>query len=124
MRLLPVPDGLVGERVDAALARMTGLSRSKVSELCAQGGVRMDGVVLGKSDRLVAGSLIEVDLPDPRPLGPAPTPVDGMSLVYEDEDIVVVDKPAGIAAHPSMGWDGCARCPQGHARPGGHLRGR
>jgi len=43
MRLLPVPDGLVGERVDAALARMTGLSRSKVSELCAQGGVRMTG---------------------------------------------------------------------------------
>ncbi|WP_172191038.1 RluA family pseudouridine synthase [Actinomyces faecalis] len=106
LRLLPVPDGLVGERADAALARMTGLSRSKVSELCAKEAVRLDGTPLGKSERLPVGALIEIDLPDPRPVGPTPTPVEGMSLLYEDEDVVVVDKPAGIAAHPSMGWDG------------------
>ncbi|QQM68046.1 RluA family pseudouridine synthase [Actinomyces weissii] len=106
LRVLPVPDGLVGERVDAALARMTGLSRSRAGELCAAGAVRLEGRALGKSDRLQAGQLLEVDLPDPRPSGPVATPVEGLELLYEDADIVVVDKPAGVAAHPSMGWDG------------------
>lgn len=106
LRLMPVPQGLVGERVDAAVARMTGLSRTRVGELCAEGGVRLEGAALGKSDRLPADALIEVDLPDPRPAEPVETPVEGMGILYEDEDIVVVDKPAGVAAHPSMGWDG------------------
>lgn len=105
-RLLPVPDGLVGQRADAALARMTGLSRSRIEDLCAAGGVRLDGVAVAKSERLPAGGLVEVDLPDPRPAEPVATPVESMGLLYEDEDIVVVDKPAGVAAHPSMGWDG------------------
>jgi len=106
LRLLPVPDGCNGDRVDAALARMTGLSRSRVGELCEAGDVRRNGEVLAKSARLRAGDLLEVDMPAPRPAEPVPTPVDGMELLYEDEDIVVVDKPAGVAAHPSMGWDG------------------
>ena len=105
-RLLPVPDGFDGERVDAALARMTGLSRSRVGDLCEAGCVRRNGEDLAKSARLHAGELLEVDLPDPRPVEPVATPVEGMELLYEDEDIVVVDKPAGVAAHPSMGWDG------------------
>ena len=105
-RLLPVPDGFDGERVDAALARMTGLSRSRVGDLCEAGGVRRNGEDLAKSARLHAGELLEVDLPDPRPVEPVATPVEGTELLYEDEDIVVVDKPAGVAAHPSMGWDG------------------
>ena len=106
LRLLPVPDGCNGDRVDAALARMTGLSRSRVGELCEAGHVRRNGEVLAKSARLRAGDLLEVDMPAPRPAEPVPTPVDGLELLYEDEDIVVVDKPAGVAAHPSMGWDG------------------
>ena len=106
LRLLPVPDGLAGERVDVALSRMTGLSRSKVGELCAAGAVRLDGAPAGKSGRVAADAMIEVDLPEPRPAEPVATPVDGMGLLYEDEDIVVVDKPAGVAAHPTMGWDG------------------
>ena len=106
LRLLPVPDGFDGERVDTALARMTGLSRSRVGDLCAHGDVRRNVEALTKSDRLHAGDLLEVDLPDPRPVEPVATPVKGMALLYEDEDIVVVDKPAGVAAHPSMGWDG------------------
>ena len=106
LRLLPVPDGCDGDRVDAALARMTGLSRSRVGELCEAGDVRRNGEVLAKSARLRAGDLLEVDMPAPRPAEPVPTPVDGMELLYEDEDIVVVDKPAGVAAHPSMGWEG------------------
>ena len=105
-RMLMVPDGLAGERVDVGLARMTGLSRSRVEDLCEAGEVRRGGETLAKSSRLRAGELLEVDLPDPRPVEPVATPVEGMELLYEDEDIVVVDKPAGVAAHPSMGWDG------------------
>ena len=101
VRLLPVPDGFDGERVDAALARMTGLSRSRVEDLCEAGEVRRGSESLAKSSRLRAGELLEVDLPDPRPVEPVATPVEGMELLYEDEDIVVVDKPAGVAAHPS-----------------------
>lgn len=70
LRLLPVPEGLVGERVDAALARMTGLSRTRVGELCQAGAVLRDGTALGKSERLGAGDLLEVDMPDPRPAEP------------------------------------------------------
>ena len=106
LRLLPVPDGFDGDRVDAALARMLGLSRNRIGELCETGYVRRNGEKLAKSARLRAGELLEIDLPDPGPAEPLPTPVEGMGLLYEDEDIVVVDKPAGVAAHPSMGWDG------------------
>ena len=104
--MLPVPDGLAGERIDVALSRMTGLSRSRVGELCALGSVRLDGARVGKSERVGAGAMVEADLPAPRAPEPAATPVEGLGLLYEDEDIVVVDKPAGVAAHPSMGWDG------------------
>ncbi|MBW3069743.1 RluA family pseudouridine synthase [Actinomyces sp. 594] len=106
LRLLPVPDGLAGQRVDVALARMTGLSRSRVEALCAAGRIRVDGAPADKSLRLDMGAMIEADLPDPRPVRPAPTPVDGLGILYEDDDIVVVDKPAGVAAHPSVGWEG------------------
>ena len=103
LRMLPVPDGLAGERIDVALSRMTGLSRSRVGELCALGSVRLDGARVSKSERVGAGAMVEADLPAPRAPEPAATPVEGLGLLYEDEDIVVVDKPAGVAAHPSMG---------------------
>ncbi len=108
---MPVPDGLLGDRVDVALARLLGLSRTRAAELAEAGGVLLDGRILGKSDRLTAGWL-EVTLPDAPggsgdPSGPpAATPVEGLAVVYEDDDLVVVDKPVGVAAHPSPGWDG------------------
>jgi len=107
LRELPVPDGLAGERVDAALARLLGLSRTAVADLADAGGVRVDGRAVGKSDRLRAGAWLEVDLPDP----PAAVelvaePVDGLVVVHDDDDLVVVDKPVGVAAHPSPGWTG------------------
>ncbi|MFH5822592.1 RluA family pseudouridine synthase [Georgenia sp. AZ-5] len=107
VRSLPVPDGLVGERVDAALARLLGLSRSRAAELATGGHVTLDGRTLGKSDRLVADGWLEVTLPDAVPAAePVPVPVEGMEIRYEDDDVVVVDKPVGVAAHPSPGWDG------------------
>lgn len=108
-RSLPVPDGLAGERVDAGLARLLGVSRTRVADLAEAGGVQLDGRPAGKSDRLVAGSWLEVDveaLDGPaRPAAP-PEPVPGMRIVHEDSDVVVVDKPVGVAAHPSPGWTG------------------
>jgi 23S rRNA pseudouridine1911/1915/1917 synthase len=107
-RLLPVPEGLDGERVDVAVARLLGLSRTRVADLIAARQVRVDGVVPAKSARLAAGSWLEVRVPRPGPPRPPviPTPVADMVVVYDDPDIVVVDKPAGVAAHPSPGWEG------------------
>lgn len=104
-RALPVPDGLEGERVDAGLARLFGVSRSRAADLAAGGYVRVDGQVVGKSDRLAAGDWLEVELPPAAPPA-APVAVPGLVVVYDDDDIVVVDKPVGVAAHPSPGWTG------------------
>ncbi|QHC02223.1 RluA family pseudouridine synthase [Epidermidibacterium keratini] len=105
--MLPVPDGLEGMRVDAGLARLLGLSRTAAAELAAAGDVLLDGQPVGKSDRLVAGGVLDVTLPDAAPAQPIEqSPVDGLRVVYSDDDIVVVDKPVGVAAHPSPGWEG------------------
>ena len=106
-RTLPVPDGLEGERLDAGLARLFGFSRTKAADLATAGLVTLDGAVVGKSERLRAGSLLEVDVPSPA-TAPAPPaePVPGLRIVYDDDHIVVVDKPVGVAAHPSPGWSG------------------
>ncbi len=104
-RRLAVPDGLDGERLDAALARMFGLSRSRAAELIGEGLVLLDGRPAAKSDRVLAGEPLQVTLPPPRPPEP-PRPVDGLVVLYEDEGILVVDKPRGVAAHPSPGWTG------------------
>ncbi|MBO0832390.1 MAG: RNA pseudouridine synthase, partial [Actinobacteria bacterium] len=104
-RRVPVPDGLDGERLDAALARMFGLSRSQAADLIGNGAVTVGGEPAGKSDRVAAGAWLEVSLPSPAPAA-APEPVPGMRILYEDADIVVVDKPVGVAAHPTPGWTG------------------
>ena len=106
-RSLPVPDGLVGERVDAGLARLLGLSRTRAAELATEGLVTLAGRPLGKSDRLPADAWIDVEIPEePTPLTIVATPVDGMRIVHDDDDLVVVDKPVGVAAHASPGWTG------------------
>ncbi|MFF5107727.1 RluA family pseudouridine synthase [Streptosporangium sp. NPDC000509] len=106
-RSLPVPDGLEGERLDAALSRLFGLSRTRAAELIVAGDVLVDGATAIKSDRVHGGAWLEVTLPPP-PTTPMPVaePVPGMHIVYEDDDIVVVNKPIGVAAHPTTGWTG------------------
>ncbi|WP_232548602.1 RluA family pseudouridine synthase [Propioniciclava soli] len=101
-----VPDGLAGERVDAAAARMTGVSRSRLAELIADGLVRLNGEAVGKSARVAAGDRLELEIPAPREAVVVPREVAGVRIVHDDADLVVVDKPAGVAAHPSLGWDG------------------
>ena len=106
-RNLPVPEGLEGMRADAALAKLLGLSRSVAAELCAAGDVVVEGTAVGKSDRLVAGSWLDVTLPEPpKPLVPKEELVEGMDVLYFDDDVIAVHKPVGVAAHPTIGWEG------------------
>jgi 23S rRNA pseudouridine1911/1915/1917 synthase len=106
-RVVSVPDGLTGERVDAAMARMFGLSRTRAAALIADGHVRLDGALAGKSDRVHGGSMLEATLPAlADPLTVTPELVEGIRIIHDDESIVVLDKPVGIAVHPSPGWSG------------------
>ncbi|MBV9515084.1 MAG: RluA family pseudouridine synthase [Mycobacteriaceae bacterium] len=106
-RSMPVPDGLAGMRVDAGLARLLGLSRTAAADLAEDGAVDVDGSRVGKSDRLTAGAWLAVRLPE-RPAAPENRieEVVGMTVLYADDDVVAVDKPAGVAAHASVGWTG------------------
>jgi 23S rRNA pseudouridine1911/1915/1917 synthase len=107
LRSLPVPDGLDGLRLDAALSRLFGLSRTAAAGVIETGGARIDGRVRGKSDRVLAGALLEVEIPDPERAPSAPPErVDGLVVLHEDDHVLVVDKPVGVAAHPSPGWEG------------------
>ena len=107
VRNLSIPEGLNQERVDAALSRLLGLSRNVIVGLIEAGEISKDGKAVGKSDRVITGDQLEVILPAAK--GEAKlvaTPVDGLKVVYDDEFLIVIDKPVGIAAHPSPGWQG------------------
>jgi 23S rRNA pseudouridine1911/1915/1917 synthase len=106
-RLLLVPPSLDGERADAALSKMLGLSRSTSADLLIAGAVLSGTELVSKSQRVTAEQVLEVTIPDKRdPLAVEPTDVADLRIVYEDADLIVVDKPAGVAAHPSVGWTG------------------
>ncbi|GAA4197370.1 RluA family pseudouridine synthase [Microbacterium oryzae] len=105
-RRLPIPDGLEGVRVDAALAKMLGFSRTFAAEVAEAGGVELDGIVVGKSDRVSAGSWLDVEWQPKEEPRVIPVEVPDLGIVHQDDDIVVVDKPSGVAAHPSVGWEG------------------
>jgi 23S rRNA pseudouridine1911/1915/1917 synthase len=102
-----VPDGLAGERVDSAIARMLGLSRSRAADLIAQDLVQVDGASVSKSDRVLPGAHLEVTIPaEPDRLEVVPEVVEGIKIIHDDSSIVVIDKPVGVAVHPSPGWRG------------------
>jgi 23S rRNA pseudouridine1911/1915/1917 synthase len=84
-----------------------GLSRTAVVKLLEDGDITTGGKAMPKSDRVTAGQVIDVLMPAPINTDPIPlTPLEGLTIVYDDQDIVVVDKPVGCAAHPSPGWTG------------------
>ena len=115
-RTVLVPDGLAGERVDTGIARMFGLSRTRAAELAGDGLVALDGVVVAKSERMHSGSMLEVSIPSQAdPLEVRAETVEGITIIHNDEAIVVIDKPVGVAVHPSPGWLGPTVV--------GHLRG-
>jgi 23S rRNA pseudouridine1911/1915/1917 synthase len=102
---LAVPAALAGERLDRALALLTGWSRAEVTRLIDDGAVLVGGRAVAKSHRLEAGALVELlSEPEPdQPPGPEPVPVD---VRFADDDLVVVSKPAGLVVHPGAGHGG------------------
>jgi 23S rRNA pseudouridine1911/1915/1917 synthase len=103
-KLLPAPDALVGKRMDVALSKMLGISRAKAGELIDSGQALVLDREISKSKTLRSGDLIELDIEKRQP--PTEPIANDMAVVYEDEDVVVVDKPVGVAAHASIGWSG------------------
>ena len=104
-RLLPVPEGLDQMRLDAAMARLFGLSRTTAAAIVDEGEALLDGVAGSKATRVRAGQLLEVRLPEARQV-PRPALAVRMPILYADDDIVVIDKPVGVAVHASPGWTG------------------
>ncbi|CAN5447904.1 RluA family pseudouridine synthase [soil metagenome] len=106
-RSLDVPEGLAGERVDSAIAQMFGLSRTRSAELISRGLVTLDGADVAKSDRVLPGSRLDVTIPvEIDHLLVRPEVVEGIGIIHDDDAIVVIDKPVGVAVHPSPGWSG------------------
>ncbi|NCG02570.1 MAG: RluA family pseudouridine synthase [Actinomycetales bacterium] len=109
LRVFPLPEGLAGEGVAVALTRLLGLSRSAAVALIEAGAVCAADRSLVKSDRVIEGQKIDVDLdiaPTKETIEIIAEPVPGMQIIYDDSDLVGVDKPQGVAAHPSRGWEG------------------
>lgn len=100
-----VPDSLDGERVDVALARLFGISRSQAGALCHAGAVTIDGGGCNKARKLRSGEVLEADVSEPEEETDYRTPAP-LDIIYEDDDIVVVNKPVGMAAHTGPGWSG------------------
>lgn len=106
-RSLPVPEGLAGMRVDAAISKLFGVSRAAAADMIAAGDVLIDAEPVQKSHRVAPGTILEATLPEPK-LTPEPKVehVEGLTILYQDDDVIAVDKPVGVAAHPTLGWEG------------------
>lgn len=106
-RSLQIESEYEGERVDVALAALLGISRSAVADLLNAGEVLQGKKPLVKSDRLRAGDRIQVLMPAAiDQLDFTRVVSEELNVVYDDADVVVVNKPVGVAAHPSPGWQG------------------
>jgi 23S rRNA pseudouridine1911/1915/1917 synthase len=102
IRTLRVPDGVRG-RMDRFVADATGLSRSHVQKLISDGRLTADGVPLRANMAVVPGAEVVLDVPEPAALDLAPSPDIPLHIVYEDDDLLIVDKPFGLVVHPSAG---------------------
>ncbi|MDQ0094391.1 RluA family pseudouridine synthase [Paeniglutamicibacter psychrophenolicus] len=104
---LQVSEEEAGTRIDAFLVQRLGISRGQAALLCSEGNVTMAGKALGKSRKAPAGATIEVFIPlRPDPLEIRVELVEDLKIIADDDDYVVIDKPVGVAAHPSPGWVG------------------
>ena len=102
IRTVRVPDGRAG-RVDRFVADATGLSRSHVQKLISDGRLTTDGVALRANTIVTPGTELRLDVPEPVVLDLAPAPDIALTIVYEDDDLLIVDKPSGLVVHPSAG---------------------
>ena len=107
LKNVEIPLELDNERIDSALSRILGYSRSVIVKLLDAGEISLGHRKLSKSDKVLSGQIISILLPEP-PSGVAipPTPLPDLTIVYQDTDLVIVNKPVGCAAHPSPGWSG------------------
>ncbi len=105
-RSLPVPEGLEGLRLDIAIGRLFGVSRTVAAHLIDAGSVQVDGAHPPRSARVQTGEWLEVELPGTAPVSEPVVRVDGLAVLHADDDILVIDKPVGVAVHPSPGWSG------------------
>jgi 23S rRNA pseudouridine1911/1915/1917 synthase len=107
LKTILIPEGIEDERVDSVLANLLGLSRASVEKLLNAGEVKLGKKSLAKSDRVHTGQIVDVLLPEPASSEAIPkTPLNDLKIVFEDDDLVVVNKPVGCASHPSPGWAG------------------
>ena len=107
-KLIQVPDDQTGQRLDRVLAaHVAELSRSRLKALIEAGTVTIDGATIrDPSHRVKSGAAIALDIPPPQPAGPAAETIP-LNVVYEDADIIVIDKPSGLVVHPAAGhWTG------------------
>ena len=107
-RTLEVPEGLDGERVDAALARALGFSRTMIAAAAERGGILVNGKQVDKSARLSAGDVVDIEIINDtnRQISLDYSDLPELRVVHSDDDLLVIDKPLGVAAHPSIGWSG------------------
>jgi len=101
-----VPAELAGQRLDAALAKLEpGLSRAQVRRLIEQGAVTVSGAVVKPAHRLRGGELVSGAVPEPEPseVGAEAIP---LAILYQDADLALIDKPAGLVVHPAPGHSG------------------
>ena len=102
-----IDSSLAGERADTAISRLLGVSRSSAADICEQGDASVGSKTLTKSDRLNLGDKLSIK-PQlaPEPLRVIETPVAELGVLYQDKDLVIVDKPAGVVSHPTVGFAG------------------
>jgi len=106
-RSLSIPDGLNGERVDAALSRLLGISRNVIVGLIEAQEVVKDGKPVSKSFKVSTADQIEITMPAGKSEAKLiATPIEGLDVVFNDDYVIVINKPVGVAAHPSPGWQG------------------
>jgi 23S rRNA pseudouridine1911/1915/1917 synthase len=104
--IFTVPEELDGVRADSGLAKISGLSRAKLTEAIESGGVIVDGKACDKSQKLKIGQLVEINLFEKKSPELIPIEDDRLKIVYQDNAIIVIDKPAGVVSHPTVGFDG------------------
>ncbi len=94
-------------RADAAVAKIADISRTKAAQWIQRGLVTVNSVPAVKSTKVVPGDIVTVTFPDdPDPLEVKPELVQDLTVVADEEHFVIIDKPVGVAAHPSQGWRG------------------
>lgn len=109
LKAFAVGEDAAGTRLDQWLAAHTApeLSRNRVQAIIRDGDVRIDGkVVQEPKTRLLAGMIVTLGMPEPEPAEPEAEAID-LSILFEDDDLIVIDKPAGLVVHPGAGnWTG------------------